>query len=87
MVTEYINNPNYDLANSFMIGDRLTDVEFAKNLETKAIFIDNNPALGATEIQSKYEELLPYISLQTTSWAAIYQFLKNYNSTFSNNCT
>ena len=32
MVPEYINNPNYDIKNSFMIGDRLTDVEFAKNL-------------------------------------------------------
>lgn len=76
MVSSYCNNPNYDLTNSFMIGDRLTDVEFAKNLGAKAIYIDNDVALGATEIQSKYDELLPYIALQTTSWKAIYKFLK-----------
>lgn len=76
MVTEYINNPNYDLTNSFMIGDRLTDVEFAKNLGAKGIFIDNDEELGATEISSKREELNPFIALQTTSWKEIYAFLK-----------
>jgi len=76
MVTEYINNPNYDLTNSFMIGDRLTDMEFAKNLGAKGIFINNDEALGATEINSKREELDFYIALQTTSWKKIYKFLK-----------
>jgi imidazoleglycerol-phosphate dehydratase/histidinol-phosphatase len=76
MVTEYINNPNYDLKNSFMIGDRLTDVEFAKNLGAKAIFIDNDIKLGAAEINSKREELDAVIALQTTSWKKIYKFLK-----------
>lgn len=77
MVTEYINNTNYDLTNSFMIGDRLTDMEFAKNLNAKGIFIDNDELLGETEINSKREELNSYIVLQTTSWKKIYQFLKN----------
>ena len=77
MVTEYINNPNYDLKNSFMIGDRLTDMEFAKNLGAKGIFINNDEALGATEINSKREELDNHITLQTTSWKEIYKFLKN----------
>lgn len=77
MVTEYIDNPNFDLKNSFMIGDRLTDIEFAKNLGAKGIFINNDEALGATEINSKREELNNYIALQTTSWKEIYKFLKN----------
>jgi len=77
MVTEYIDNPNYDLKNSFMIGDRLTDIEFAKNLGAKGIFINNDEALGATEINSKREELDKFIALQTTSWKEIYKFLKN----------
>jgi imidazoleglycerol-phosphate dehydratase / histidinol-phosphatase len=76
MVTEYINNSNYDLKNSFMIGDRLTDMEFAKNLGSKGIFINNDEALGATEINSKREELDKTIALQTTSWKEIYKFLK-----------
>ena len=33
MLTKYLNNPEYDLAGSFVIGDRPTDVELAKNLE------------------------------------------------------
>jgi imidazoleglycerol-phosphate dehydratase / histidinol-phosphatase len=76
MVTEYIDNPNYDLKKSFMIGDRLTDMEFAKNLGANGIFINNDEALGANEINSKREELEQYIALQTTSWKKIYQFLK-----------
>jgi imidazoleglycerol-phosphate dehydratase/histidinol-phosphatase len=76
MVMEYVNNPNYDLKNSFMIGDRLTDMEFAKNLGAKGIFINNDEALGANEINSKREELDDYIILQTTSWKKIYKFLK-----------
>ncbi len=76
MLIEYINNPEYDLPNSFMVGDRLTDVELAKNLGAKAIFIDNDEKLGASEINSKREELSYHIALQTTSWKEIYKFLK-----------
>lgn len=79
MLTEYIDNENYDLKNSFMIGDRLTDVELAKNLGAKAIFIDNDEDLGATEISSKREELNPYIALQTKNWKEIYKYLKKIN--------
>lgn len=75
LVTEYIGNSNYDLKNSIMIGDRLTDMEFAKNLGAKGIFINNDEALGATEINSKREELDKCIVLQTTSWKEIYTFL------------
>jgi imidazoleglycerol-phosphate dehydratase / histidinol-phosphatase len=76
MLTKYIDNPEYDLANSFVIGDRITDVELAKNLGSKAIFINTDEALGSAEIASKREELDSVIALQTTDWKVIYEFLK-----------
>ena len=76
MLTKYINNPNYDLANSFVLGDRLTDVELAKNLGAKAIFLKQEEGLGAAELSSKKEELEAVIALQTTDWKTIYEFLK-----------
>ncbi|CAA9201715.1 bifunctional histidinol-phosphatase/imidazoleglycerol-phosphate dehydratase HisB [Flavobacterium collinsii] len=76
MLTKYINNPEYDLVNSFVLGDRLTDVELAKNLGAKAIFINDNDGIGSNEISSKREELDETIILQTMSWKTIYEFLK-----------
>lgn len=75
LLTRYINNPEYDLQNSYVIGDRITDVKLAKNLDSKGIFIANDENLGAEEI-SKEESLEQYIALKTTSWKAIYEFLK-----------
>jgi imidazoleglycerol-phosphate dehydratase/histidinol-phosphatase len=40
MLTKYLNG-EYDLANSYVIGDRPTDVQLAKNLGSKAIYIRN----------------------------------------------
>ena len=76
MLTQYIDNPAYDLANSFVIGDRITDVELAKNLGSKAIFINTEEALGGDEIASKRSELDAVIALQTKDWKVIYEFLK-----------
>ena len=76
LLTQYIDNPEYDLANSFVIGDRITDVELAKNLGSKAIFINTDEALGGDEISSKRHELDSVIALQTTDWKTIYEFLK-----------
>lgn len=76
MLTKYINNPEYDLENSFVIGDRITDVELAKNLGSKAIFITSPNNLGTEEIVSKREELNAVIALKTTDWKTIYELLK-----------
>ena len=76
LLTKYINNPEYDLENSFVIGDRITDVELAKNLGSKAIFISTDKELGSDEISSKRHELDDVIALQTTEWKTIYEFLK-----------
>ena len=76
MLTKYLNNPEYDLENSYVIGDRITDVELAKNLGSKAIFIKNEENLGGNEIATSLEELQNAIALQTTDWQKIYEFLK-----------
>ncbi|KAA9339851.1 bifunctional histidinol-phosphatase/imidazoleglycerol-phosphate dehydratase HisB [Hymenobacter busanensis] len=63
MLTAYLDAANnYDLPNSFVIGDRLTDVELAANLGSQAILIGEEPD--------------PRAALTTTSWEAIYQFLR-----------
>ena len=66
MLKKYFK-PNYDLKNSYVIGDRLTDVELANNLGAKAIFIQNNDKVK----NSKFP-----IALTTKNWEAIYDFLK-----------
>ncbi len=75
MLTKYINNPKYDLANSFVLGDRITDVALAKNLGAKAIFLKQQEGLGSDEIKEN-EDFSDVISLQTTDWKTIYEFLK-----------
>ncbi|MES2239141.1 MAG: bifunctional histidinol-phosphatase/imidazoleglycerol-phosphate dehydratase HisB [Bacteroidota bacterium] len=76
MLAKYIDNPNYDLANSLVLGDRLTDVELAKNLGAKAIFMNTTDGAGSEEISAKREELDATIVLQSTDWKTIYEFLK-----------
>ena len=73
MLTQYFDDSQYDLANSYVIGDRLTDIELAKNLNAKGIFIKKNETLVANEAFGSLNET---IVLKTKSWEAIYDFLK-----------
>ncbi|MFN3021085.1 histidinol-phosphatase [Chryseobacterium sp. TY3] len=82
LLTNYIKNADFDLTNSFVIGDRITDVKLAQNLGSKAIFIANDESLGAKDIEQN-ENLDDVIALKTTSWKAIYEFLKLKNRTAS----
>ncbi len=75
LLKKYLSE-DYDLQNSFVIGDRLTDMELAKNLSAKGIFINDNTNLGTTEISTKAEELQKSIALETNDWQRIYEFLK-----------
>lgn len=76
MLTQYMDDELYDLDNSFVIGDRITDVQLAKNLGCKAIWLNNEPDLGAAEINDKMSELRSVIALETSEWSEIYQFLR-----------
>lgn len=61
LLTHYIKG-NYDLQNSYVLGDRLTDVQLAKNLGCKAIYLSTEANKDAV--------------LSTKSWADIYSYLK-----------
>jgi len=79
LFTHYLNNPDYDIPGSFVIGDRITDVQLAKNLGCKAIWLRNNPDLGAAEISDDMDTLASSIALTTQNWKDIYQYLKGLN--------
>jgi imidazoleglycerol-phosphate dehydratase/histidinol-phosphatase len=76
MLTKYINNPDYDIKSSFVIGDRITDVQLAKNLECKAIWLNSDASLGAAETKDEIKTLQETVALETTDWKKIYEFLK-----------
>lgn len=65
MLTKYLNG-EYNLNNSYVIGDRLTDVKLAANLKCKSILIKNNDVpKGDEAIESIVE-----------NWEQIYRLLK-----------
>jgi imidazoleglycerol-phosphate dehydratase/histidinol-phosphatase len=76
MLTQYLNKNEYDITGSFVIGDRITDVQLAKNLGCKAIWMNQDPTLGGAEIKDSVELLQASISIETTEWKKIYEFLK-----------
>lgn len=75
MLTAYLEGA-YDLANSYVIGDRLTDMELAKNLGCRGIWMNTDPKLGSEEVSGQAADLPAVIELETTDWAAIYQHLR-----------
>jgi len=75
LLAEYFSD-DYDLENSFVIGDRLTDMELAKNLGSKGIFINDKTNLGTGEITVKRDELDNHIAIESNDWEKIYEFLK-----------
>lgn len=77
MFKDYLNNPDYDLPNSFVIGDRITDVQLAVNLGCKALWLKTNPDLGSKEVTSSMEELQKAVALETRDWKDVYEFLKS----------
>ena len=75
LLTKYFSE-NYDLKNSFVLGDRITDMELAKNLGAKGIYLSKNTELGADEIASLKQEIIDCIALTSSDWSTIYEFLK-----------
>ena len=77
MLTKYLDNTEFDIANSFVIGDRVTDMQLAKNLGCKGFWLNNDVTLGAAEISNTIDELRKeVIVLETPEWKDIYQYLK-----------
>ncbi len=68
MLTKYIGHPDYDLAGSFVIGDRPTDVELARNLGCRAILLQ-------PDMSGLPEELKGTCALATTQWDKVAEFL------------
>ncbi len=70
LLGKYLGNAAYDLGGSFVLGDRLTDMQLAVNLGAKGIFIGKELPENASEEQKKATALV------TDDWDAIYEFLK-----------
>lgn len=85
LLKPYIDNPSYDLENSYVIGDRLTDMELAKNLGCKGILIDTDTERGAAEVTDAALDAV--IVLKTQLWEEIYQrlLLKDRKVTLTRN--
>ena len=73
LLSHLMNNPAYDLANSFVIGDRWSDIELAKNLGCKAIYLKSGLHELSKEQAHNYAST---IVLETNDWQSIYAFLK-----------
>ena len=69
MLTQYIDNDAYDLENSFVIGDRATDVELAYNLGCKAILLQKDDSI------LKDKKLQDTCVLATADWDKVAEFL------------
>ena len=69
MLTRYIDNDAYDLENSFVIGDRATDVELAYNLGCKAILLQKDDSI------LKDKKLQDTCVLATADWDKVAEFL------------
>ncbi|MEO7990238.1 MAG: bifunctional histidinol-phosphatase/imidazoleglycerol-phosphate dehydratase HisB [Chryseolinea sp.] len=72
MLNEFLSG-KYDLKNSYVIGDRLTDIELAKNLDSQGILINN----GSLAEKVKEKSLEQFCKLTTTDWKDIYQLVVN----------
>jgi len=70
MLIEFLSG-TYDLENSYVIGDRLTDIELAKNMGTKGILIHD----GSLAESMRANKLEKYCVLTTTHWEDIFNEL------------
>lgn len=75
MVQHLVNDDQFDLANSYVIGDRWSDIELAKNLGCKAIYF-RSPVQSLLLTDEQEARLRDTIAFETDSWADIYSFLK-----------
>ena len=73
LLNKYLDAKKYDLKNSFVIGDRLTDMELALNIGSKGIYLFNKDMPELDQLTPKLNEV---IVLKTPEWKDIYSYLK-----------
>lgn len=75
MLTRYLDNPEYDLAGSFVIGDRATDVELAYNMGCRAILLQDDTGMLREASARCGKDLESVCALATTDWDKVAEFL------------
>ena len=70
MLTEYIEDPEIDIKNSFVIGDRESDMHLAKNLNCSGILYNGSDV---------NDSLNDVVKLKTDSWKSVYDYLSGLN--------
>lgn len=76
-LVEHYMTDDYDLAASYVVGDRLTDIQLAKNMGAKGVWIATDPELGTEELAAdQLASLDDTIALRTTEWEDIYRLLR-----------
>ncbi|HNI02174.1 MAG TPA: bifunctional histidinol-phosphatase/imidazoleglycerol-phosphate dehydratase HisB, partial [Chitinophagales bacterium] len=82
LLTKYLDTSKYDLENSLVIGDRLTDIQLAKNIGAKGILIGRS-ADTTDDDKLNQKALKPFIALKTNEWNKIADFICKPNRTAS----
>jgi len=73
LVQHLMNDTQFDLSISYVIGDRWSDIELAKNIGCRAIYLKSNLHPLTAEQETA---LRPFIAYEASNWDEIYQFLK-----------
>jgi len=76
-LVDHYRTGEFDLAGSFVVGDRLSDMELAKNLGSRGIWLNNEPELGLRDLEADEQAIRQTIALTTSRWADIRDFLRH----------
>lgn len=80
LLKNYIDNAEFDLKKSYVIGDRLTDMKLAQNLGCNGFWLNNGSNLGIDEIKNPELLIKEVIKVNSPSWQEIYNYLLAENT-------